>query len=121
MPLKVLIKLVNLTKMNTISILYPNKLDSEFNFQYYTEIHMQKSIQLLSLHSGFKGVSVERGVEAAETGTEVPYIALCHFTFDTVKSFIEAFTPHAMELQEDMENFTEIIPIIQFTDILISR
>lgn len=107
--------------MNTISILYPNKLDSEFNFQYYTEIHMPRSIQLLSTHPGFKGVSVERGFGTAETGTEVTYIAICHFTFDTVQSFIEAFTPHANELQEDMKNFTEIIPIIQFNDILISR
>jgi uncharacterized protein (TIGR02118 family) len=82
---------------------------------------MPRSIQLLSIHPGFKGVSVERGVGTAETGNEVIYIAICHFTFYTVQSFIEAFTPHAMEPQGDMKNFTEIIPIIQFNDILISQ
>jgi uncharacterized protein (TIGR02118 family) len=107
--------------MNKISILYPNKSNLAFNFQYYIDIHMPRSIQLLSIHPGFKGVSVERGVGTAEIGTEVPYIAMCHFTFDTIQNFIEAFTPHAMELQGDMKNFTDIIPIIQFNDILISQ
>lgn len=85
--------------MNRISILYPNNSNSEFNFQYYTEIHMPRYIELLSIHPSFRGVSVERGVGIAETGTEVFYIAMCHFTFDTIESFIEAFTPHAIELQ----------------------
>ena len=107
--------------MNKISILYPNKSNLAFNFQYYIDIHMPRSIQLLSIHPGFKGVSVERGVGTAEIRTEVPYIAMCHFTFDTIQNFIEAFTPHAMELQGDMKNFTDIIPIIQFNDILISQ
>lgn len=107
--------------MNRISILYPNNSNSEFNFQYYTEIHMPRSIELLSIHSGFRGVSVERGFEVAETGTKVPYVAMCHFTFDTIQSFIEVFTPNAIELQEDIKNFTTIAPIIQFNEILISQ
>lgn len=82
---------------------------------------MQQSINLLSSHPGFKGFSVERGGGSAAPGTKVPFIAMCHFLFDSVESFIEAFTPHAGELQGDMKNYTDIGPDIQFNEVLISR
>jgi hypothetical protein len=46
--------------MTKIRILYPNTQGSRFNMRYYFDKHMPVSIQLLSAHSGFKGVSVER-------------------------------------------------------------
>ncbi len=107
--------------MKKISILYPNISGSRFDFDYYMNTHMPRSIKLLSSHPDFRGVSVERGVGSAVPGTEVPFIAMCHFLFDTVESFIEAFTPHAEELQGDMKNYTDIEPIIQFNEVLISR
>lgn len=107
--------------MKKISILYPNISDSRFDFDYYINTHMPRSIKLLSSHPDFQGASVERGVGSAALETEVPFIAMCHFLFNSVESFIEAFTPHAEELQGDIKNYTNIEPVIQFNEVLISR
>jgi len=106
--------------MIKISILYPNDKGSRFDLRYYVETHMPRSIALLSAHPGFKSVSVEHGLGGAMPGTNAAYIAMCHYQFDSIESFMAAFTPHAAELQGDMPNYTDIEPVIQFNEVLIS-
>jgi len=105
--------------MVKISILYPRNPSARFDFEYYIQRHMPRSIKLLSAHPGFISVSVERGVGGAEPGSPPAYTAACFYTFDTADSFLAAFMPHAAELQTDMPNYTDIVPHIQFNDILI--
>ena len=107
--------------MIRISILYPNDKGSRFDVSYYVETHMPMSIKLLSAHPGFKGVSVERGIGGAVPGSEPAYVAMCHFSFSSVESFLDAFMPNAEVLQGDMPNYTDIEPVIQFNEVLISR
>jgi uncharacterized protein (TIGR02118 family) len=107
--------------MTKISILYANQPGSRFDFGYYTQTHMPRSIGLLSAHPGFKGVSVERGVGGAEPGSAPAYVAMCHFHFSSVEAFLEAFMPNAPELQGDMPHYTDIEPLIQINEVLISK
>jgi len=107
--------------MIKISILYPNNPGSRFDLRYYVETHMPMSIDLLGAHPGFKGVSVEQGLGGVIPGSEAAYVAMCHFLFDSLEDFIAAFTPHAGVLQGDMPNYTDIEPVIQFNEVLISR
>ena len=90
--------------MIKITILYPNQPGTQFDMDYYLHTHMRLSIERLSVHSGFKGVSVERGLAGATPGSDPTYIALCHFLFDSVEAFLAAFMPHAEFLQGDMPN-----------------
>jgi uncharacterized protein (TIGR02118 family) len=107
--------------MVKVSILYPNRQGSRFDFPYYVERHMPRSIELMSAHPGFRGVSVERGVAGAAPGSPPSYIAMCHFHFASVDDFLQAFMPNAPELQGDMANYTDIEPVIQFNEVLISK
>lgn len=107
--------------MVKICILYPNTQGARFDLAYYVQTHMPMSIDLLSQHPGFQGVSVEHGLAGGVPGTEAAYIAMCHFQFDRVESFMDAFTPHAAKLQADMPNYTNIEPVIQVNNVLISR
>lgn len=107
--------------MIKISILYPNNKDAWFDIHYYIETHMPLAIELLSVHSGFKGVSVERGLSGAIPNTDPTYLATCHFLFDSVDDFMEAFMPHIAVLQGDMSNYTNIEPIIQINEVLICQ
>lgn len=107
--------------MIRISILYPNLAGSRFDLAYYVETHMPMSIGLLSRHPGFKGVSVERGLGGAEPGSKPAFIAMCHFLFNSIEDFLAAFMPNAAVLQGDMPNYTDIEPVIQFNEVLISR
>lgn len=107
--------------MIRISILYPNRQGARFDVSYYVDTHMPLSIKLLSAHPGFRGVSVERGLGGALPGSEPTYIAMCHFLFSSIEDFMSAFTPNADVLQGDMPNYTDIEPVIQFNEVLISR
>jgi len=107
--------------MVRISILYPNTKGSRFDMTYYVEQHMPRSIRLLSSHPGFKGVSVEKGVGGAAPGSEPAFSAMCHFSFESIEAFIEAFTPHASELQGDIPRYTDVAPTIQVNEVLIAR
>jgi uncharacterized protein (TIGR02118 family) len=107
--------------MIKITILYPNKPGTQFDMDYYLHTHMPLSIERLSVHSGFKGVSVERGLAGATPGSDPTYIALCHFLFDSVEDFLAAFMPHAEFLQGDMPNYTNIESIIQVSAVEITR
>lgn len=107
--------------MVKISILYPNNSGARFDMDYYVNKHMPESIGLLSVHPGFKGVSVERGVGGTVPGSQPAYVAMCHFLFDTAEDFMAAFLPHAAILQGDMPNYTDIEPVIQINEVLISK
>ena len=107
--------------MIKISILYPNKPDAHFDMDYYLHKHMPMSIERLSAHPGFKGVSVERGVSGGAPGSEPTHVAMCHFLFDSMDDFLAAFMPHAALLQGDMPNYTDIESIIQVSEVEIAR
>ncbi len=107
--------------MVKISILYPNTPGARFDFSYYVETHMPLSLSLLGTHPGFRGASVERGLGGGEPGAAPAYIALCHFLFDSVENFMAAFQPHAAVLQGDMPNYTDLVPVIQINEVLITR
>jgi len=105
--------------MVKISILYPN--NGKFDMDYYFNAHMPLSIKHLSAGHGYKGVSVERGLGGATPGSAPSFVALCHYVFDSVDNFMAAFLPHAAELQGDMPNYTDIEPVIQFSEVVISN
>jgi uncharacterized protein (TIGR02118 family) len=107
--------------MVKISILYPNNKDSRFDVSYYINTHMPMSIERLSAKKGYKGVSVERGLGGEIPGSDPLYVAMCHYLFDSVEDFLAAFSSHAAELQDDMPNYTDIKPIIQFSVVEIVR
>lgn len=100
---------------------YPNNKGARFDLRYYIDKHMPMSIGLLSAHPGFRGVSVEHGLGGGIPGTDAAYVAMCHFQFDSVENYMAAFTPHAATLQGDMPNYTDIEPVIQINEVLISR
>ena len=107
--------------MIKVSILYPNVLNGRFDFDYYLGKHMPRSIELLSAHPGFRGVTVERGLGGTEPDSPPKYVAACFYNFESIDSFIAAFLPHAEELQGDMPHYTDISAEIQFNEILVQQ
>lgn len=107
--------------MIKVSIFYPRREGGQFNMDYYLETHMPMSIERLCVHPGFRGVSVERGLGDAVPGADATYVCMCHFLFDRVEDFMAAFTPHASVLQGDLPNYTNIEPVIQFSEVKILK
>lgn len=104
--------------MIKISIFYPNT--GKFDMDYYLNIHMTRSIKLLSEGKGYRGVSVEKGLCGPTADSAATYIAMCHFLFDTLEDFMAVFTQHAEELRGDKPNYTDIENIIQISEVVIN-
>lgn len=105
--------------MIRMSIVYPKKDGARFDFDYYLKTHMSLSIKLLG--SALKGVSVEKGVDVSAPGVGPAFEAASYFLFDSVEDFMKAFAPHASVLQGDMPNYTDIVPLIQFSEVHLLR
>jgi uncharacterized protein (TIGR02118 family) len=103
-----------------INVLYPNRKNAKFDIGYYLEKHMPLSIQLLSPHPGYRGYSVERGINGLAPGVDAAYTIICYFMFDSIESFNAALAPHAATLQGDVPNYTDVQPIFQVSEVLIS-
>lgn len=107
--------------MFNISSLYARKDGYRFDFDYYLNKHMPRSIELLSKAKGFRGVSVERGKDIEDPKIESSYVAMCHYYFDSLTDFMAAFGPHAGELEGDIIRYTNIEPTIQINEVVISK
>jgi uncharacterized protein (TIGR02118 family) len=107
--------------MIKFSVLYPNTPGVRFDMDYYLQKHMPMAIGFLSTHPGYQGVSVERGVSGEGPGTDASYIAMCHFLFDKPESFMEAFGPHVAELQADIPVYTDAVPVVQMSEVLLAN
>lgn len=105
--------------MVTVSILYPRAEGARFDFDYYARTHMPMSIQLLG--DAMTAVSVQRGVSGTEAGSAPAFVACTHFTCASREAFEAAFLPNAEALQGDMANYTDIVPIIQFNDVVLTK
>lgn len=107
--------------MPSISFLFPNKHGARFDMDYYLGTHMPLAIHLMSRQIGFRTVVVERGIKAMGADADVTYLALCHFTFDSVEDFNFAYAVHADRLRADMRNCTDIQPTVQVNEVEIEK
>ena len=61
--------------------------------------------------------SVEIGIGGEAPGLPAPFAAIVGFTCDSVEAFSAAFMPVADQLQGDIPNYTDIVPIIQISEL----
>jgi uncharacterized protein (TIGR02118 family) len=104
--------------MVQLNILYPKNENSVFNWDYYLNTHMPLSIKLHG--KALQRVLISKGIEEIKEAP-VSYLAITSMLFESVNSFIEAFTPHAEILQGDIKNYTNVQPVIQFSEVVLSE
>jgi uncharacterized protein (TIGR02118 family) len=102
--------------MIRLDILYPNTPGSRFDLDYYLGKHMPLSKRLLG--EACKSIEIKRGVAGGVPGTAAAYIVCCHMFFDSIEAFGEVWTRVGKELGQDIPNYTDVQPIIQFSQTL---
>ncbi|MEW6130668.1 MAG: EthD family reductase [Acidobacteriota bacterium] len=105
--------------MIKVSILYPNNEGCKFDLDYYTNTHIPMTEARLS--AALRGVTIEKGLSSGAPGSQPTYIAAGHLLFDSVEAFQEAIAPHAQELMADIPNYTNVQPVVQISEITVSR
>jgi uncharacterized protein (TIGR02118 family) len=100
--------------MVRIAVLYPNKPGSHFDVEYYLNTHMPLAARLIG--PAAKAITVEIGRPGPD-GSTPPFAAIGAFTAETMEDFMQAFAPAMGELVADIPNYTDLQPVIQFSDI----
>ena len=101
------------------SILYPNRTGAHFDSTYYLERHIPWVTELLSRHPSFRGTVVEQGISGLTPESPPAYLAMCHFTFETIEAYFAAFLPHAEGVRGDLVNYTDVTPVVQFSRVAV--
>jgi uncharacterized protein (TIGR02118 family) len=107
--------------MVVCSIVYPNQPGARFDFDYYVSTHIPMLTGLLSAHSGYRGMRVDKGLAGSPPGTPPAYLAMCHCAFDTIENYRAALQPRADEIRGDLANYTNVVPAVQFSDVLVDQ
>ena len=105
--------------MIKVSVLYPNKEGKKFDLDYYCDKHIPMAEQALG--AALKGVAVEVGLSGPAPGSPPPYVVMAHLLFESVEAFQKAHGPHAETFHKDVPNYTDIEPLLQISEVRISR
>jgi len=54
------------------------------------------------------------------SGSAPTYVAMCYFLFASLEEFLAVFSQRAAVLRGDMPNYTNIVPLIQISEVMIS-
>jgi uncharacterized protein (TIGR02118 family) len=98
--------------MQRVTVIYPNKPDAKFDFDYYMRKHVPWVGKLVG-----KSIEVRRGISSA-TGSAAPFVCLATIHVDSVAEFQAMFAQHGAEILADVRNYTNIEPMVQFDEIL---
>jgi uncharacterized protein (TIGR02118 family) len=98
--------------MQRVTVVYPNKTDAKFDFDYYMKKHIPFVAGLVG-----KSIEVGQGISSA-TGSPAAFVCVATIPIDSVAQFQAMFSKHGAEILADIPNYTNIEPIIQFDEIL---
>ena len=101
--------------MIKVTVLYPNAPDAKFDMKYYVTHHLPMVRDKCG--PACRSIAAEGGLGGGDPGSQAPYIAVGHLTFESVPAFQAAFGPHAGAIMADIPNYTNIKPIIQISEI----
>lgn len=97
--------------MMIISVLYPVTADNTFNLDYYLTSHVPLVKRLLEP----MGLRETRVLSA---GPEAAFPVIAELSFDDLDSLNAALAAHGPETQADIPNFTDVIPVIQISEVV---
>lgn len=97
-----------------VSVLYPNQDGKRFDHGYYLNTHMPLAGRLLKPLR----YDVDRGLGGGAPGAPAPYVAGCHFYYASLADFQAALVPNIAEIQADIPKYTDILPIIQISEVV---
>jgi len=103
--------------MIKLTILYPNAEGATFDLDYYLNVHVPMAHRLLA--PAIKSFTVDSGVLGGGPDVPPPFLAIGEQTYESVEAFMEVFMPNAEALQGDIPKFTNVSPVIQFSEMKI--
>jgi uncharacterized protein (TIGR02118 family) len=101
--------------MITFTVKYPNKKDSYFDMDYYCNTHI--AIAKKYFKDTCKGYSIVKGSSELNNGKEPQFACVSHLFFNSIEEFNSIMKVAEKELIEDVKNFTNIQPEVEFYEV----
>jgi uncharacterized protein (TIGR02118 family) len=105
--------------MIKINVMYPYAEGARFDHAYYRDRHMP--MVKARLGSACAYYTVEKGLAGRVPGSLPAYVAMCAFICDSAEGYQAAVEEHAAEIRGDLANYTNIVPVIQFSEVVVER
>ena len=102
--------------MIKVSALYPNGKGKKFDMDYYCNTHLPMVLGLLG--DAVKSGTVERGLAGGTPDAPAGFLTMGHLYFETIEAFQNAFGPNAEKIMGDIPNFTNTVPVIQISEVM---
>ena len=103
--------------MIRVAVLYPNKPDIKFAYDYYADQHM-KLVNEKLLPMGMIKAEIDKGICGITPDSPPPYVAIGYLTFNSVDELQAAMAAHMNELMADIPNYSNIEPEIQTSEVV---
>lgn len=98
--------------MIRMSVMYPNEKGKRFDLNYFATKHMALVHKLLD-SAGLVKAEVDKAADP-----NAPFIGIAHLYFKSMEECQTGFFTHAAELTADMPNYTDLVPQVQFSEIV---
>lgn len=98
--------------MNCVTLLYRNKEDARFDWDYYLKVHIPMGIKIFG-----DRYEIRRGLSAAD-GSAAPFVCVVRLWIDSKEQFLSLISQRGADLLADMANYTNIEPIVQFDEVV---
>ncbi|WP_342130343.1 EthD family reductase [Hydrogenophaga sp. OTU3427] len=102
--------------MIKFSAMYPNRQGGRFDHAYYENVHLPMVKDKLGAHC----LRYEMDKPITTSASPPAYVAVAHIYFESMASFKAGFAPYAAVFQADTTNYTDITPVVQFSEVTVS-
>ena len=99
-----------------VTILYPNGEGKTFDMEYYANKHMPMVAELF--RDSLKLWEVDKGIAGRSPEEPAPYLAMGYLYFEKLSTFQNAMGVHRDTILNDIPNYTNIQPILQFSEVI---
>lgn len=105
--------------MIKINVMYPYSEGARFDHAYYRDRHMP--LVKSRLGSACAYYTVDKGVAGRAPGSPPTFVAVCAFVCESAEAYEAAIGPHRAEIVADIANYTDIVPLVQVSEVVVER
>lgn len=105
--------------MIKVNVMYPYAEGARFDHTYYRDCHMP--MVKARLGSACDYYTVEKGLSGGAPGAPPTFVAMCAFLCGSAEAFQAAMQAHGAEIRGDIANYTDIAPVVQFSEVVVER
>jgi len=102
--------------MIKVTVLYASGEGKKFDMDYYTSKHIPMVKSLFA--DALKLTAIDKGIAGGAAGAPAPFVVICYLYFDSVSAFQNAMAINGSKIRGDIPNFTNIVPVIQISEVV---